>query len=164
MKPILSIIGPLLALWAWVPETAHAEPPITGIAYVIDGDTLDIHGKRIRLHGVDAPESAQTCVRDGKPWPSGRAVSNILADHIGRSTVMCDGKATDRYGRTIAECFIGEDSINRWLVANGLAFAYRKYSNDYIQEEDAARSRRIGLWAMTCEAPWDYRRSKKRSQ
>jgi endonuclease YncB( thermonuclease family) len=133
-----------------------------GVANVIDGDTLEIDGKRVRLHGIDAPESGQTCV-DGqrREWRCGQRAAFALADRIGRSPLRCEQRDIDRYGRTIAVCFRGSEDLNRWLVSEGLAVAYRRYSMDYAADEDLARQARKGIWAGPFAMPWDYRRGRR---
>ena len=101
---------------------------LVGRASVVDGDTLEIRGERVRLWGVDAPESAQTCLdKAGKPWPCGRRAAFALADFLGQRTVSCGVRERDRYGRAVAVCFVGGVEINRWLVAEGWALAYVQY-------------------------------------
>ena len=98
----------LLAVALAFPAPALAD--ITGLATVIDGDTIDIAGERIRLHGIDAPEYRQTCIADGVTWPCGQSATDALAEFIGDSPVRCEEQGTDRYGRTIATCYVrGED-------------------------------------------------------
>jgi endonuclease YncB( thermonuclease family) len=76
---------------------AAAQDSIVGIASVIDGDTIEIHGQRIRLFGIDAPESSQLCVRPtGERWRCGQRASFALADRIGRATVRCEPRDVDR--------------------------------------------------------------------
>jgi endonuclease YncB( thermonuclease family) len=129
-------------------ETTAPRPPIppgerpaavSGVASVIDGDTIEIHGQRIRLHGIDAPESSQPCDLDGKPWRCGQASANALAEYIGRRTVTCEPRARDRYGRLVAACSIGRVSISAWMVREGWAVAYRRYSQDFVADEAAPR-------------------------
>lgn len=134
---------------------------IAGRASVIDGDTIDIHGERIRLHGIDAPEGAQRCYRDGELWPCGRRAAFALADHIGARTVRCEPRDRDRYGRIVAVCFAGGADIGAWMVRQGWALAYRRYSTAYVDEEDTARAARAGLWEGTFTAPWDWRRGER---
>lgn len=131
---------------------------IAGSTSVIDGDTLEIRGQRIRLHGIDAPESSQRCTRNKEIWRCGSAAANRLSDLIGRQTVTCEQTGIDRYQRMLAICRVGQTEINRWLVANGLAFAYRQYSSDYIPTEQLAQDARIGLWSWEFQYPWEYRR------
>ena len=110
---VFSAIGP-----------AFAQDLIVGVASVIDGDTIEIHGQRIRLFGIDAPESSQLCVRPtGERWYCGQRASFALADRIGRATVSCQPRDFDRYGRVVAVCFKGNEDLNRWMVASGWAAA-----------------------------------------
>jgi len=142
------------------PVTASAEV-VTGRASVIDGDTIAIHGQRIRLHGIDAPESGQSCTARGKRSRCGRNAAIALAGKIGYRTVLCEQKDIDRYKRIVAVCRAGGEDLNAWMVAEGWAMAYRRYSPDYIwQEESAARSK-IGIWQGEFIAPWDWRRGKR---
>src|SRR5262249_56592811 len=118
---------------------------VVGVASVIDGDTIEIHGQRIRLHGIDAPEASQLCELGGKPWRCGQASANALADYIGRRTVSCDPRDRDRYGRLVAACSVGGASISAWMVREGWAIAYRRYSQDFVADEAAARASRRGI-------------------
>ena len=137
----------------------NAQTPIIGVASVIDGDTIEIHGTRIRLFGIDAPESSQLCVRQtGERWRCGQQASFALADRIGGATVRCDQRDVDRYGRVVAVCFKGTEDLDRWMVANGWAVAYRRYSLDYVADEDEAHHRKINIWSGEFEMPWDWRR------
>lgn len=137
---------------------AQADAPLIGTATVIDGDTIEIHGVRIRLDAIDAPESRQQCWQtDGKTYPCGRRAAFTLADRIGREPVHCVPKGHDRYRRIIATCFLGETNLNGWMVEQGFAVAFRKYGNDYIAHEDLARESRRGLWSGRFEMPWYWR-------
>ena len=119
---------------------AVAQDRIVGVASVIDGDTIEIHGLRIRLFGIDAPESSQLCRRPtGDRWRCGQQASFALADRIGRAPVSCQPRDLDRYGRVVGVCFKGSEDLNRWMVANGWAVAYKRYSVDYVAGETAAR-------------------------
>lgn len=144
---------------------ASAKPPVdtvTGVASVIDGDTIEVHGQRIRLFGIDAPESRQLCQDSkGEDYRCGQKAALALADKIGRQTVRCEGKATDRYGRLVAVCYLKDLDLGAWLVSEGLAIDYRKYSSDYLAEEDRAREQRKGLWQGQFVEPEVWRRSKR---
>ena len=140
---------------------AQAANTLTGVPTVIDGDTIDLHGQRIRLHGIDAPESKQVCVSGGTKYRCGQKAALALSDRIGRGSVTCETKDTDRYGRVIAVCFRGQEDLNGWLVSQGLAVAYRRYSQDYVTHEAQARSMSAGLWASEFIMPWDWRRGKR---
>lgn len=144
-----------------LPVTAAMAENITGVPTVIDGDTIDIHGQRIRLHGIDAPESKQVCVSGGEKYRCGQRAALALSDRIGRGSVTCEARDTDRYGRVIAVCFKGQENLNGWLVSEGLAVAYRRYSEDYVTHEARAQSILVGLWAGEFIMPWDWRRGKR---
>ena len=140
-------------------ESAAASEPLTGVASVIDGDTLEVHGQRIRLLGIDAPESRQICVKDGKSWRCGNDAAFILADKIGRKPVSCEPKGKlDRYGRVIAVCRQGNEDLNAWMVRQGWAMAYQQYSKAYVAEEANARDARRGIWASEFAPPWEWRK------
>ncbi|WP_439580407.1 thermonuclease family protein [Elioraea sp.] len=144
---------------AWLTPGSLASDRIQGVASVVDGDTIEIHGTRIRLHGIDAPESAQRCLdASDRPWPCGRRAAFALADRIGRSTISCRRTDTDRYGRVIAVCSLGREDLNAWMVGSGWAVAFRRYSTDYVAQEERARARRVGIWASRFVMPWDWRR------
>jgi endonuclease YncB( thermonuclease family) len=145
--------------------SAHdAVAEIAGRASVIDGDTIEIRGERIRLHGIDTPESSQLCDLDGQPYRCGQQAALALADKIGEKTVRCTEKDVDRYGRTVAVCFVGGEDINRWMTFQGWALAYRKYSWDYVDAEDEARVAGRGLWRGDFERPWDWRKEHPRGR
>lgn len=142
---------------------AAAGETISGVATAIDGDTLEIHGTRIRLFGIDAPESAQQCVApDGKSWPCGRRVAFAVADAVKDKTVTCTVRDTDRYGRSVAVCYVGTQDLNEWIAKQGMAFAYTRYSREYADEEASARDKRIGIWNGTVQNPADFRRDKRK--
>jgi endonuclease YncB( thermonuclease family) len=141
--------------------SAVAQSPIVGIASVIDGDTLEIHGQRIRLHGIDAPESGQSCEKDGKQYQCGRQAALALADKIGRTTVRCEQRDIDRYKRTVAVCRLDSTDLNAWMVRQGWAIAYRQYSQDYVNDENAARGARVGIWAGRFVDPSKWRRGER---
>jgi endonuclease YncB( thermonuclease family) len=137
---------------------APAQDRIIGVASVIDGDTIEIHGQRIRLYGIDAPESSQLCTRrSGEAWRCGQKASFALADRIGRATISCQPRDQDRYGRVLAVCFKGGEDLNRWMVLNGWAVAYRRYSVDYVADEEAARRTQTNIWSGSFIMPEDWR-------
>ena len=139
-----------------------AAEPLVGTASVVDGDTIEIHGQRIRLHGIDAPESRQKCTRsDGTSWRCGQQAAVALSDRIGHSVVCCDTRGRDRYGRIISVCLKDTEDLNRWMVANGWAVAYRKYALDYVADEERAHLAKVGIWSGTFEMPWDWRLQKQ---
>jgi endonuclease YncB( thermonuclease family) len=93
----------------------------------------------------------------GDRWRCGQQASFALADRIGRATVRCEQRDTDRYGRVVAVCFKGGEELNRWMVANGWAVAFRRYSLDYVAEEDTAQRNRTNIWSGAFDMPWDWR-------
>lgn len=133
---------------------------LVGQASVIDGDTIEIHGQRIRIDSIDAPESAQLCKDSaGKDYRCGQVAALALADKIGRHTVDCDNHGRDRYGRSLSFCSIAGEDLGAWLVERGLAVEYRRYSDGrYRAAEDGAKAAKAGLWAGTFQWPWDWRR------
>lgn len=148
----------LLLLLAALACSEPTPAEIIGQATVIDGDTLEIRGRRIRLHGIDAPESAQRCEADGAAYLCGQRAAFALADRIGRRTVTCAPKDIDRYGRAVAVCSAGGEDLNAFMVRHGWALAYREYSDAYVDEEAAARADGLGLWRGEFVPPWDWRR------
>ena len=144
------------------PRTA-SRPALSGLARVVDGDTLHVDRVRVRLHGIDAPESAQRCRTSGRLWPCGREATRALARRIGGRPVACEERDRDRYGRVVAVCTVAGLDLNRWMVAEGWAFAYRRYARDYVAAEFRARAARRGIWRGEAVAPWDWRRGKRLS-
>lgn len=140
--------------------TATADVRHAGIPSVIDGDTLDLHGQRIRLWGIDAPESRQLCRRGGQPWRCGQSAALALADRIARRPVLCEVRDTDRWGRLVAVCRQGDDDLSEWMVRGGLALAFRRYATDYVDAEEDARAKRRGLWSGAFAPPWAWRQDK----
>lgn len=143
-------------------QSALAETLISGVASVIDADTIEIHNRRIRLHGIDAPERAQACqTHDGETWRCGQSAALALQDKLGRGAVDCRATGTDRYGRLIGRCALGGENIGGWLVRNGWAVAYRRYATDFVPHEEAAKSAGLGIWSGGFVAPWDWRRGRR---
>ncbi len=134
---------------------------VAGVASVIDGDTIEVHGQRIRLHGIDSQESRQLCRLDGKPWQCGKDAANALAGKIARRPVTCEDLGRDHYKRTIARCTVAGEDLEKWMVSQGWALAYRRYSLDYVDEEADARAARRGIWASEFVKPWEWRRGKR---
>ena len=130
---------------------------------VIDADTLRAGGERVRLQGIDAPESAQECRgADGGRYLCGDQATRALRERIGRGTVTCKIEGRDRYQRALGICYAADGTdLNGWLVSQGHALAYRRYSTRYVGQEDQARSRGAGIWAGAFVPPWDWRRGKR---
>ncbi|MDA7831404.1 thermonuclease family protein [Candidatus Pelagibacter sp.] len=125
---------------------------------IVDGDTIHLNGEKIRFTGIDTPELKQTCLKDGIEDPCGVTAKQILIDKIGNDNVECISEGKDRYKRTLAECFVNNESLSSYLVRSGYAFAYRKYSKKFVQDEDYAKINRIGMWSMEFDYPWDFRK------
>lgn len=139
--------------------TAEDKAVITGPLTIIDGDTVELGVVRIRLHGIDAPETGQRCRQANRQgsWDCGKAATNRLAELMDRAAIRCHAHDRDRYGRIIAVCYAGERDVNAVLVEEGLAWAFRHYSEDYVKHEERARATGVGIWQGPAEPPWDYR-------
>ncbi|WP_413815257.1 thermonuclease family protein [Bradyrhizobium sp.] len=132
---------------------------LIGQSSIIDGDTLEIHGTRIRLWGIDAPESSQLCRgEDSLPYRCGAKAANELDRFIAGRPVSCEPVSRDVYGRTVARCSVGGADMAEWLVDSGLAFDWPKYSNGkYDKAQREAHKIGRGVWAGSSVAPWSYR-------
>lgn len=136
------------------PDREH----IVGRAVVVDGDTIDVAGERIRLEGIDAPEAGQTCARRLiGTWRCGADATKALRKLVQGVTVTCERRGTDRYGRILGVCFADGVEINRRMVEQGHAWAFVKYSTSYVAEEQRARRDHRGVFATDNQPPWDYR-------
>lgn len=152
------------------PETVN-KPPIKifrgsgmtlqGQARAIDGDTLDMGGVRVRLHGIDAPEIEQRCWSGGRRWPCGQYATQALRSLIGNETVECEKRDRDSYGRVLAACRAGGRDLGTWMVAEGWALAYRQYSLAYMAEESRARAARRGVWQGEFVTPYEWRKGRR---
>lgn len=138
---------------------AYAEPVrISGTATVLDGDTVDIGVIRIRLHGIDAPEDSQICEdKYGRDWPCGTASTNFLADWIDGKKVECLALERDMYGRVIGTCYKDGIDLNAAMVREGLAWAFTRFSEDYVVEEATAREAQLGIWQANNTPAWEWR-------
>ena len=125
---------------------------------VIDGDTIVLNGEKIRFSGIDTPEIKQKCIKNDQKVFCGVLAKKLLLEKIGNKTPKCIREGKDIYKRTLAECFINGESLSVFLVRNGYAFAYRKYSDKFIKEEEFAKKNKNGLWSMKFEYPWDFRK------
>ena len=126
--------------------------------HVIDGDTIKIGNKKIRFSGIDAPEINQYCFKNGKKILCGVLAKKALVKQIGNKVPKCVIEGKDIYKRILAECFVNEKSLSKFLVRNGYAFAYIKYSKKFIQDEEFARKNKLGLWSMKFDYPWKFRK------
>ena len=129
---------------------------------ITDGDTIKFNNKKIRLHGIDTPEIKQLCKnKNGEDYKCGVKAKLALINIISSHQVKCSVHGKDRYKRLIATCFVKNININEWLVKKGWALAYRRYSEDYVDEELFAKNNKLGLWKGDFLEPWKWRRLKK---
>ena len=126
---------------------------------VVDGDTIVLNGEKIRFSGIDTPELKQTCIKDDEKVFCGEIAKMLLIKKIGNETPECISEGKDAYKRTLAECFVKGESLSVFLVRSGYAFAYRKYSDKFIKDEEFAKTNKIGMWSMKFQFPWDFRKS-----
>ena len=137
---------------------APSHATITGFARVVDGDTIVIGGVRIRLEGIDAPETSQTCSkRTGEAWACGRQATGELVRMIGDRPVICEDRGLDKYRRVLAVCRAGDLELNAEMVRRGYAWAFVRYSQAYVAVEAEARAAGAGIWSGEATPAWDYR-------
>lgn len=155
----------LAATWIW-PHPAQTQEVISGRASVIDGDTLDIHGKRIRLIGIDAPESRQTCTAKdtGATIRCGQIAAFHLADMIGAASLRCETSGRDKYRRTLARCSLRGQDIGGMMVRGGWALPYLRDGKAYATDKAFAKARKNGLWNTSFQEPWVWRAQMKEKQ
>ncbi|WP_246672484.1 thermonuclease family protein [Mesorhizobium sp. B3-1-6] len=142
-----------------------AAAPLVGVPSVVDGDTIEIHGERIRLNGIDAPESDQVCVDGaGKKYRCGQVAALALDDFLkANRPTSCIEVGRDRWRRMVAVCTANAVDIAEWLVRQGYALDWRKYSyGAYAQAQSEARAAKRGMWAGSFTAPWEVRHPKPR--
>ena len=150
MKKLLAILI-LCLLWCNISFADNLK--------VIDGDTIVLNGEKIRFSGIDTPELKQTCIDKDKEVFCGVSAKMLLIEKIGNETPECISEGKDIYKRTLAECFIDGESLSSFLVRSGYAFAYRKYSKKFVEDEEFARTNKFGLWSMKFQYPWDFRKT-----
>ncbi len=126
---------------------------------VIDGDTIHIGKLKYRFFGIDAPEIKQICEKDNTKIQCGVIAKSVLKNKIADKIPECIVKDKDRYQRLVAECFIGKESLSRFMVRQGYAVAYSQYSKDFIEDEKYAKENKLGIWSMNFQMPSEYRKS-----
>jgi clan AA aspartic protease (TIGR02281 family) len=146
----------ILAAFAAVTLPAPAGGEIVGPASVVDGDTLEIEGQKVRLYGVDAPEAEQTCAARTE-WRCGAEAARALTQKITGHPVTCAERGNAADGAVLATCRLGAEDLAAWLAQEGWALAWRAQSSDYLGEEQDARAARRGVWRGALQAPWDWR-------
>ena len=149
---------------------AQSTEKIEGAARVIDGDTLEVAGERIRLLGIDALERTQWCLVEDVIEDCGEKALRALSEHLASHVVRCDVKLErDRYGRALGICSVdrgnpkGWEDINAWMVSMGYALSYRRFSGLYLAEQQLAKEERRGMWASRFIKPWEWRRGERPS-
>jgi endonuclease YncB( thermonuclease family) len=145
-----------------VPAVAGAAD-ITGVPKIREGDQILMGNTRIRLGGIDAPSVDQLCLNTkGERWTCGVAARDELIKYAENKSWTCHTRQTDRRGRLVARCEVEGEDIQKWLVRNGWALSYARFSHDYDAEEKEAREAKAGMWQGAFIAPWDWRvRNKK---
>ena len=135
---------------------------ISGIPRIVDGDTVEIGQVKIRLSGIDAPETDQVCL-DAKAenWACGVAARDELIRHSHGQAWECTTTGTDQYRRSLANCFIEGEDVSKWMVRSGWALSFVRYSHAYDTDEIAARDAHAGLWSGSFIASWDWRHRNK---
>ena len=166
---ILIIICSIFFILTYNDVRSEEIKEISGNAQIIDGDTIKINSKKIRLHGIDAPEFKQMCKKTyltiifftfTKDYPCGKISTEKLKKKVNNKEIKCKILDVDRYNRLIGECYKRNLNLNSWLVSNGYAVVYRKYSKKYVSDEINAKNNKLGVWQGKFEMPWDYRRKK----
>lgn len=151
----LTLMIPVLLLWLAAPAQAAFR--------VVDGDTVELNGQKIRLVGIDAPEDGQTCLdAAGQVYDCGDTATRALQMLSTGRNIICVGEERDRYERRLATCFADGNNLNAAMVRLGHALAYRTYSRLFVRDEDAARQASRGLWAGVFDEPWAYRKGERK--
>ena len=131
---------------------------IVGVPQVLDGDTVEISGAKLRLQGIDAPEIDQLCFdAKGERWSCGVAARDELARRFGDKPWTCKVSGADEEGRKLASCVVGSETVEEWMASSGWAMAFTRYSRNAEKPEALARQAQTGLWAGAFIPPWDWR-------
>jgi endonuclease YncB( thermonuclease family) len=166
LRVVAGAIVLVIALGAYVYKRWIAEPlpPLTGIARVADGDSLEIGGTRIRLEGIDAVELHQTCTDPrGQAWPCGERAMREVRNRVAGRRLRCESKGRDRFDRVLAVCFLDDGSdLNAWIVRQGWAVTYG-HGHPYQAEQDEAKAARRGIWAGSFTPPREWRQQHQRT-
>ncbi len=128
---------------------------------IVDGDTIDVDGTRYRIHGIDAPERAQTCGAKSGAWACGKAATAQMAKLAGDGPVQCATVTKDVYKRVVATCYADGVDLGEAMVATGYAWAFAKYSDIYVEQEKLAKLRGVGVWQGPAQPPWQYRSARR---
>ena len=172
LRPLWSAVLALVAAGLFaLPSTVSSRTSdddtavVSGRAKVLDGDTIEIAGTRIRLEGIDAPESAQMCSRKGTGlWPCGKEATEHLKRLTSGRRVVCDDAGEDRYGRMLGWCAVDGTDINAEMVRSGFAWAFVRYSRRYVAAEREARRAEAGIWQGEAEPAWAFRERRRNAR
>ncbi len=146
------LLGVMLA------NPALAAERLQGTAKIFDGDTIEVDNQRVRLHGIDAPETGQKCFdASEKPYACGKRAVDALRKLIRGQPVVCTGDHRDEYDRLIAVCETTRANLNREMVARGWAVAFRRYSDDFLEQEVDAFKNGLGIWQGKFQRPYEVR-------
>jgi endonuclease YncB( thermonuclease family) len=153
----------LFALLIFLVPSVAGAADITGVPKIREGDQILMGNTRIRLGGIDAPSADQLCLNTkGERWTCGVAARDELIKYAENKSWTCHTRQTDRRGRLVARCEVEGEDIQKWLVRNGWALSYARFSHDYDDDEKEAREAKAGMWQGAFIAPWDWRvRNKK---
>jgi len=155
----------IFAVVALVAVSSVKAAEFSGVPRVVDGDTLTVGGVRVRLEGIDAPETDQICLdAKGARWTCGIESRDRLALLIAGQTIRCVSSGIDRYGRSLGTCFLGTSNLSAGMVDQGWALAYIQYSKAYVGNQESARTRQVGLWQGAFIAPWDWRHRNRQTE
>ena len=137
--------------------STHLSAAPNGTVRVVDADTIDVGGTRVRLFGIDAPEMGQPCRADGREWDCGAWTRDAVRSRFEGAFARCQKRDIDRYGRVVAQCIVDGQDMGQLIVYSGMAWAFRRYSETYDLDEKAAAIAGRGLWAVEVQMPSDYR-------
>jgi endonuclease YncB( thermonuclease family) len=158
LSPNASVRTLAIAFVACLTYSLAQAADLSGVPRIVDGDTLAIGATKVRLEGIDAPETDPVCLNaKGDHWACGIDARDQLAAHIAGRAISCLSNGTDAYRRTLAICYLAGEDLNGWMVQQGWALAYVQYSSAYRQVEEDARANQRGLWQGAFIAPWDWR-------
>ena len=154
-----------LVLFSTTAPANQSSGKVTGQIRVIDGDSFEVAGVKIRLHAIDAPETDQICqTEQGRDWACGGWITKVVTDRYSGATASCEALDTDKYGRTVARCTALGGDVGAWLVREGFAFAYVKYGDDYAQIEREAAGMDRGLHAVRLQTPAQHRATRAKGR
>ena len=164
------IIRILTLFLVWFSNVKAEE--VSGIPKIVDGDTIHLNNYKFRLEGIDAPEMKQKCKKESlkisyiigftfyKNYSCGKISKERLIAKINESEIKCISTSKDRYKRYIATCYLKNLNLNKWMVRNGYAVAYLRYSKQYLTDENYAKLEKLGIWEGTFTRPEKWRKLK----